>query len=305
MRKILLIICLAVPTAFVGGWYWLFRDSWGAERKTAEAREKFAFQSLETRLPKGKPIALIKPFTSAAAKRWEVHESNIDHPFRERAELLKALHERTRQFFVQARGAGAERRIIKDEDILMGIWANSDSPGDQPGAGPDFPLSAGEKLMVVSPDDNHHLYHDGAALTFLNPAGFGYIKDRNHVAGFVPHGFGASLGRYVFKPLKYDHVQLVGILMLDQPAVYLTQGLPSMEQVRQGKTRNLDPFEEAGLNALRSGEDLFVAEKGETVRMFGALRATKQCLLCHDANRGDLLGALSYTLRPQTPEPGP
>ena len=38
-------------------------------------------------------------------------------------------------------------------------------------------------------------------------------------------------------------------------------------------------------------------EQIRNARMFGALRATKQCLKCHDAARGDLLGAFSYTLR--------
>ena len=70
-----------------------------------------------------------------------------------------------------------------------------------------------------------------------------------------------------------------------------------MEQIRQGKTRTLDGFEEAALPTLREGEDLFIASKGETVRMLGALRATKTCQQCHDADVGDLLGAFSYTLR--------
>ena len=70
-----------------------------------------------------------------------------------------------------------------------------------------------------------------------------------------------------------------------------------MEQIRQGKTRTLDGFEEAALPTLREGEDLFIASKGETVRMLGALRATKTCQQCHDAEVGDLLGAFSYTLR--------
>jgi hypothetical protein len=32
--------------------------------------------------------------------------------------------------------------------------------------------------------------------------------------------------------------------------------------------------------------------------MLGAIRATKTCQKCHDAEIGDLLGAFSYTLRP-------
>ena len=133
---------------------------------------------------------------------------------------------------------------------------------------------------------------------FLYPRGFGYVKDRAHVAGFKPHGF-RSRGWTVNESRRWrvQHIQLVGILSHEKPLVYLTDKLPSMEQIRQGKTRALDFFEEAALPALRGGEDLFLASKGETVRMLGALRATKTCQQCHDAEVGDLLGAFSYTLR--------
>jgi len=49
-----------------------------------------------------------------------------------------------------------------------------------------------------------------------------------------------------------------------------------------------------GLAALRKGEDLYVRED----RMLGSIRSTKQCIACHGGERGVLLGAFSYTLRP-------
>ena len=36
---------------------------------------------------------------------------------------------------------------------------------------------------------------------------------------------------------------------------------------------------------------------GDGVRMVGAIRSTTQCVSCHDCERGDLLGAFSYTLK--------
>jgi hypothetical protein len=281
----------------------LSRELLEAERKTNAAREQFPFQSIEERIPKGKPITLTKPLTAPAAKRIDKFEEHLDYYSVRRANLLKQLHERTRQLFVQAPGAGSgrDRFFIKDETILM--WVDNGPPAAQPGAPADFPSSPGELLTTLEPDGDHYLYHESGATGFLNPAGFGYIQNRARVAGFAPHGFGAYFGQYIYKPMNIDHVQLVGILMQEQPVVYLTDGLPSMEQVRQGKTRTLDPFEEAGLRALCDGEDLFVAAKGDTLRMLGSLRATKQCLKCHDAQRGDLLGALSYTLRPKRWEP--
>ena len=49
-----------------------------------------------------------------------------------------------------------------------------------------------------------------------------------------------------------------------------------------------------GLATLRKGEDLYVRED----RMLGSIRSTKQCIACHGGERGVLLGAFSYTLRP-------
>ena len=134
---------------------------------------------------------------------------------------------------------------------------------------------------------------------FLHPRGFGLVKSVDRVAGFKPHAF---RGVPAHKTMRVEHILLVGILSHEVPVVYLADKLPSMEQVRQGSIRPIDFFEEAALHSLRAGEDLYIARKGDTLRMLGALRATKTCQQCHDARIGDLLGAFSYTLRPAANE---
>jgi hypothetical protein len=47
---------------------------------------------------------------------------------------------------------------------------------------------------------------------------------------------------------------------------------------------------------LRQGEDLFISRDGGGLRMLGAVYSLKQCVACHGGERGDLLGAFSYTL---------
>jgi hypothetical protein len=156
------------------------------------------------------------------------------------------------------------------------------------------------ELDGLADDGEFYDYLKGGLSDFLNPRGFGYVKDRAHVAGFKSHGFRSDTypaWRSEYWRWQVQHIQLVGILSYEKPLVYLTDRLPSMEQVRQGKTRPLDYVEEAALTALRDGDDLFLASKGNTVRMLGALRATKSCQQCHDAEVGDLLGAFSYSLR--------
>jgi hypothetical protein len=56
-------------------------------------------------------------------------------------------------------------------------------------------------------------------------------------------------------------------------------------------------FEEAAIQKLLQGQSLFVYGQEDTIRMMGALHAGNQCIRCHDVKEGDVLGALSYTLR--------
>lgn len=270
-----------------------------SEQKEADARKKLAFESLIERLPKGKPITPIKELDTESKKRWENLDGKLATYQSWRATLLKALHEKTQKFFVESPGRGPGRVIIPpSEDILMDDWHANKEP-KQPGEPADFPISPGEPLSLVEPNEEFHYYHEGGIWNFLYPLGFGYVKDRAQVAGFKSHGFRYYHWSFHKKEhWRVNHVLLVGILSHEEPVVYLTDKLPSMEQVRQGKTRALDFFEKAALSALHEGEDLYIVQKGDTLRMLGALRATKTCQQCHDAQIGDLLGAISYTLRP-------
>jgi hypothetical protein len=288
---VIVLLCLAVCIAFFS------LGPRASEQQEADARKKLAFESLLERLPKGKPLPPTKALSSEAKKRWDTLDQDLASDQDHRAKLLKELHEKTRKFFVESPGAGPERRLLTPEEILLDDWQDA-SALDQPGEPADFPLSPGEPLSRVEPNGEFYGSHQDGMLNFLYPRGFGYVKDRAHVAGFKPHGFRAP-GLTVHESWRWrvQHVQLVGILSNEKPVVYRTDKLPSMEQIRQGKTRTLDGFEEAALPTLREGEDLFIASKGETVRMLGALRATKTCQQCHDAEVGDLLGAFSYTLR--------
>ena len=72
-----------------------------------------------------------------------------------------------------------------------------------------------------------------------------------------------------------------------------------MANARNTPTRPLDRFERFALPTLERGEDLFVSEAGDGLRMLGAVRSARQCVKCHGGSRGDLLGAFSYTLRPE------
>jgi hypothetical protein len=137
--------------------------------------------------------------------------------------------------------------------------------------------------------------HEENLLDFVYPKGFGFIKDRRHVAGFAAHQFGQV-------PAPADswtvrNIDLVSLLLHHEPVAYITDHLPRMDELRNAPIRPLDELETAGLASLRQGEELVVRETVDAMRMLGALRSLKQCVRCHGGERGDLLGAFSYTLR--------
>src|SRR5260370_2629567 len=93
-------------------------------------------------------------------------------------------------------------------------------------------------------------------------------------------------------------LDLLSLLKHEEPVAYLSEHLPRMDELREAKTRPLDAFERDALEVLRRGEDLKVQNASREIRMLGSIRAVKQCLQCHEVERGDLLCAFSYRLRP-------
>jgi hypothetical protein len=162
----------------------------------------------------------------------------------------------------------------------------------QPSRPYSFPEPAPGTLRAAESDFGGT--HEDNAIAFLNPLDFGYVKDREHVAGFRPHQFGRKPDAP--KRWQVERLELVGLLKYDEPVVYLSDYLPKMDELRDAPTRPLDAFEQEALTALRGGEDLMVRDGSDRMRMLGSLRAAKQCLRCHQVERGDLLGAFSYRL---------
>ena len=118
-------------------------------------------------------------------------------------------------------------------------------------------------------------FHRADQIAFTDPWSFGDVKDRDHVAGFIPHAFmyqpvvGDPANSY---PRAYDRndergvphssrwkiarLELVSLLKFDRPAVYVSDHLPRMQDLADAQTRPLTAFEQQGLASLRAGEDL-------------------------------------------------
>jgi hypothetical protein len=143
--------------------------------------------------------------------------------------------------------------------------------------------------------------HDQGLADFLNSERMGYVKDREHVAGFDSHRFKQVPELYASGDSQrwvVQRLELVGLLSHDRPVVYVTEHLPDLEELGDAAVRELDEFEQDALRQLRTERDIVTADHGSSIRMLGAVRASQSCLECHQVQRGELLGAFSYVMAP-------
>jgi hypothetical protein len=262
------------------------------DHRLIELREKYPFESVEARLP-------LPPKPSPVPAEWR--DTSMSHFEKEidgegtNAWRFKNLHEERVSNFVNSPGFG----VARGAGMMRSERAFEDYAAPMPIAHPipPFPSSdpAGEIQSSGSLDEKLVLLHRRGVLDFVNPQGFGYVKSKSQVSGYRPHRFREVPA--ITRDWSAQSVELVGVLVHDEPAVYLSEHLPRMDQLNKARTRPLDAFETEGLAALEKGEDLFVRGTYDTARMMGAIRNARQCVECHGGSRGDLLGAFSYRLK--------
>jgi hypothetical protein len=211
-----------------------------------------------------------------------------------RTDQLRDIHEHQVSMFINAPGFGVTRMMIHRSPWNL----LSSGPSDVIVPQPESPLlrpspPEADRIpanALTSKHDAMRGLHINAVTDFGDPFLTGYIRDREHVAGFIPH-------RLVELPApSILAVELVGLLEHPEPVVYVSENLPRMDELRNAPTRPLDGFENAALERILKGDDIITATTPDGSRMLGAIRALKSCLLCHDAEYGDLLGAFSYRL---------
>ncbi|HVK13273.1 MAG TPA: hypothetical protein VM597_31255 [Gemmataceae bacterium] len=266
--------------------------AWSVNERQERLREQFPVESMVDRLPTRSPTGKPSP---ADPDRLESHEQLIEKEtgflasMRDRT--LERLHEDKVGQFVNSYGFGVGR-MSGMGDYALRRGQRDGPPVPQPGLGPDRSPPDRWEPVVGSHFDS---LHEASVMDFVNPAGFGLVRDRTQVFGFQKHGF--SKVPDPADAWKVGTIDLVGLLLHPEPVAYVSANLPRMDELRDAPTRPLDPFEAEGLELLRGGEELFARGSDKRARMLGAVRSTKQCLACHGGDRGDLLGAFSYTLR--------
>jgi hypothetical protein len=268
-----------------------------------DLRDQFPYVSMEERLPPPR-THLTASFPSAADERLNSLEGTIeyrdplDHGDRRRLAHLEQLHEHAVQVFINQPGFGVARMVRVSEWTLK-YGLRTDPPLPQPGTRSASSWSASTlELQPFRPQrrdsDKDLLWmHRNSVVDFANPKRFGFFKDRRHVAGFQVHQFSQVPASGA--PGELQTLDLVGLVVHDEPVAYVSDHLPRMDELREAPTRPLNPFEATGLLVLRRGEDLFVRDTADSIQVLGAIRSAKQCVSCHGGQRGDLLGAFSYT----------
>ena len=104
-----------------------------------------------------------------------------------------------------------------------------------------------------------------------------------------------ALGRQSY---SIETIELVGLLKLDKPVVYVPLWHGSRPDGFSG--RSLSEFETRSLDEFRSGRNVTVADDdgSGTLQCVGSLRMKDSCMNCHrDKKAGDLVGAFTYRLR--------
>jgi hypothetical protein len=257
------------------------------QQEFARLRQQVPYRSMEGRLPPPHQADRLASLPDPAVEHLGRLEESVQQ--REsfyRLYLLRELHEEKVSLFINNPGFGVSRLPLPSSR-----WLNSGLRSDAiiPQRGS---LSVGEPGSPGRNADNLDQLHLLSVADFVNPGGFGFVKDRRHVAGFQPHQF--SEAPKTTEKWVVQTLDLVSLLLHEEPVVYDSANLPRMDELRGVPTRTLDEFEKSALEKLQRGEDLVVADTPDGLCMLGALRSARQCMDCHGCQRGDLLGAFSY-----------
>ena len=284
------------------------RMGYEVEHRQPKPGETVTWEALFAPPPRGSP----------AWANLAVEERQTSLRWSRRSSALKRIHATTVEQFIEAPGFGIGRMSHVSDYWLeshrkpaASLTPPRDESSPTTPCGPLLTSSqpfdgSGSRLAL---NDQLTAIHRTGVRDFFNPEAFGWIVDRNHVAGFESHHFSNEFQPSVVThgtespELEWSHLELVSLLKFDTPRVYVSnQNLPQLDQSHEAQTRALNPFETAALALLEKGEDFVFNEHGPHILAFGSLRAGTECLKCHEVQRGALLGAcVSVPATPAVP----
>ncbi|HYV36211.1 MAG TPA: hypothetical protein VE988_10935 [Gemmataceae bacterium] len=281
--------------AMVGSYGILAFLVWEEINEHHRLRQEYAFESIEKRLPAPKASAQTKLSKETNEQLMQFENTVAEQSSNFRNVMLSRLHDKSVLDFIASPGFGVGRRIQPSKWSLKVDRFGDENPIPQPVLPPStlYPEANLPEPTSVKPDPLRAM-HMESVVNFANAGGYGLFFSPQKVAGFQSHRFNMVPQATEW---KVQTIELVGLLMHDDPVVYVSNELPRMEKKGKVPTRALNIFEATGLKQLQEGDDLYVREGEGAIRMVGAVRSVEQCLKCHGGQRGDLLGAFSYRLQ--------
>ena len=202
---------------------------------------------------------------------------------------LEKIHAETALNFMMAQGFGHFRMDDITYHIgfelpsqLIPFKPESTVSRDSQGDSPETPFAA-----------RHTAYAESFTQGRLNRV---FVIDPTRKAiGKVEHGFGRY--PYASSTIPITRLELVSLHRYGEPRCYVSEYLPDMAELRKNEiaTRPLDDFESQSLEKLWTDQNVVIRQDPGATRMLGALRASQDCLECHAATKGELLGAFTYT----------
>ena len=299
-------------------------------RRVAAAQEKYPPVPRSAVLPQPPPAALAQPAPHPATPEWAEAFADTDTAAytrddwdaRQRNIALKHLYATHLTFaerFARRPDFGALRMVPnRDMPALLadGEWDVAIPVLPQPRAGrmwPDGDVTA-EPAADAGALEALALWHARRGIGFANAPGFGLLAqpggdgwdepalppdadpaDAPFLLGFSPHAARTSPGAGPLAPRwELVRVELIGLVLHDEPVAYASDELPRMGETATHATRPLTAFERSALPRLAAGEWVVAAAHDYRLRAVGALPAAKACAECHGVEEGRLLGALSY-----------
>ncbi len=211
---------------------------------------------------------------------------------------LKRLHSGSIKRFVAAPGFGFGR--IRSGSVRQYYLELPDAPPVPLPRVPSATEGSFTSTSISRPDAK--LLHASTERDFFARQRFGNFLDGiDRVSGFQSHRITTlpTESQPTSSKWTITRLQLVSLLKSGGPKVYISDNLPTMEELRKDeivRTRELDEFEAAALKRLRGGEEVVVNNGPRDIHMFGSLRATNTCLGCHTVEKDELLGAFTYRL---------
>jgi uncharacterized protein DUF3365 len=270
----------------------------------------YPIESLAERLAYEIPVGSANTFEvamSELAKRdgdaRSVEDEDEARKLRRRQRVLAELHSQTLAEFVAANGFGASRmKGLRRWELARAVFPPAEPLPEGRSTDDSTATEHSDSFNSASNTDANHsvelLNHGDVIGQFTASTRGAYIPAWQQASGFLPHEMHRSplLPSDSVVDWQLTRLELVSLLKFAKPCVYESNRLPRMEELRNTTTRPLDDFEQRGLQQLRDGRETAVIPQVNIIRMLGALRATKQCLACHSARTGELLGAFSYRL---------